>query len=211
MNGLRPKWAVLSRASQDGLALGWPHGYGRPMSGTVVRIEGVTRVQRTFGFVDVSGFTAYTDTHGDASAVELLERIRGRIRRLASIHGVRIAKWLGDGAMLVSVEPENGIEAVVAMVELNREQESMPLRAGISSGGVILFEGDDHIGTAVNLAARLCDMAGPGEILAPASMQSSLLVNTNAVPHGQHRVPGFAAPIDIVRLEPLSSNAFDAS
>ena len=180
------------------------------MSGSVVRVEGVTRVQRTFGFVDVSGFTAYTDTHGDASDVELLERIRGRIRRLASIHGVRIAKWLGDGAMLVSVEPENAIEAVVAMVEINRDEELMPLRAGVASGGVILFEGADHIGTAVNLAARLCDMAGPGEILAPSQMQTSLLVNTNAVPHGEHSVPGFALPVDLVRLETMPRDAFGA-
>ena len=137
--------------------------------------------------------------------------MRGRVRRLASIHGVRIAKWLGDGAMLVSVEPEHGIEAVVAMVEVNPDKELMPLRAGVASGGVILFEGDDHIGTAVNLAARLCDMAGPGEILAPAQMQSSLLVNTSAVAHGRHTVPGFATPIELVRLETSERSAFGAS
>ena len=77
----------------------------------VVRIEGVTRVQRTFAFVDVSGFTAFTDREGDAAAVEMLETIRAIIRRLSSVHGVRVAKWLGDGAMLVGVEPEPVIEA----------------------------------------------------------------------------------------------------
>lgn len=162
---------------------------------------GVTRVQRTFAFVDVSGFTAFTDREGDAAAVELLETIRGSIRRLASVHGVRVAKWLGDGAMIVGVEPEPVIEAVVDMIEANREVTAMPLRAGVASGGVILFEGDDHIGQAVNVAARLSDMAGPDEILAPKEMMTSLLVNTRAVPFGERRLPGIANPVQLVRLE----------
>ena len=168
----------------------------------VVRIEGVTRVQRTFAFVDVSGFTEYTDREGDAAAVELLERIRGSIRRLASVYGVRVAKWLGDGAMLVGVEPEPVIEAVVAMIEANREATVLPLRAGVASGDVILFEGDDHIGQAVNLAARLSDLAGSDEILAPKSMMTSLLVNTNAVAAGEQQLPGISAPLQLVRFEP---------
>jgi len=168
----------------------------------VVRIGGVTRVQRTFAFIDVSGFTAYTDREGDAAAVEVLETIRANVRRLSSVHGVRIAKWLGDGAMIVGVEPEPVIEAVVAMIESNRETTSMSLRAGVASGDVILFEGDDHIGQAVNLAARLSDLAKPDEILAPDSMMTSLFVNTRAVPCGEQNIPGMKAPVKLVRLEP---------
>lgn len=172
------------------------------MSNGVVRIGNVTRVQRTFAFVDVSGFTAYTDSQGDAAAVELLETIRGNIRRLSSVHGVRIAKWLGDGAMIVGVEPEPVIEAVVSMIDSNREMTAMPLRAGVASGDVILFEGDDHIGQAVNLAARLSDLAGPDEILAPDSMMTSLFVNTRAMPAGEKSIPGMQQPVKLVRLEP---------
>lgn len=171
----------------------------------VVRIGGVTRVQRTFAFVDVCGFTAFTDREGDAAAVELLETMRGSIRRIASMHGVRIAKWLGDGAMLVGVEAEPAIEAVVDMIDANRESMAMPLRAGVASGGVILFEGDDYIGQAVNLAARLSDLAGEDEILAPMTMMTSLLVNTKAEPAGDHHVPGIAASIELVRFTSVDS------
>lgn len=167
----------------------------------VVRIGGVTRVQRTFAFVDVSGFTAFTDSRGDAAAVHVLETIRGSIRRLSSVHGVRIAKWLGDGAMIVGVEPEPVIEAVVDMIDANREATELALRAGVATGDVILFEGDDHIGQAVNLASRLSDLANDDEILAPQSMMTSLLVNTRAVSAGEQRVPGIAAPVRLVRLE----------
>lgn len=170
---------------------------------TVIREGGVTRVQRTFAFVDVSGFTSYTDKEGDAAAVELLETVRGSIRRLSSVHGVRIAKWLGDGAMIVGVEAEPVIEAVVAMIESNNQQ--LQLRAGVAEGDVILFEGDDHIGQAVNLAARLSDLARPGEILAPDDMMTSLLVNTKATAIGEKAIPGMAKPVQVVLLEPERS------
>ena len=113
-----------------------------------------------------------------------------------------MAKWLGDGAMIVGVEPEPVIEAVVSMIEANREMTALPLRAGVASGDVILFEGDDHIGQAVNLASRLSDLAGPDEILAPDSMMTSLFVNTRAVPAGDSTLPGIMAPVKLVRLEP---------
>lgn len=166
----------------------------------VIRVGGVTRVDRTFAFVDVSGFTAFTDREGDAAAVEMLEMVRGSIRRLSSVHGVRIAKWLGDGAMIVGVEPEPVIEAVVAMIDTNKQV--LQLRAGVAQGDVILFEGDDHIGQAVNLAARLSDLAEPGEILAPSEMLTSLLVNTRATPGGSRTLPGMANPVQVARLEP---------
>ena len=165
-----------------------------------MRVEGVTRVLRTFAFVDVSGFTSFTDSEGDAAAVDLLETVRANIRRLSSIHGVRIAKWLGDGAMIVGVEPEPVIEAVVAMIEVNKQ--TLQLRAGVAEGDVILFEGDDHIGQAVNLASRLSDLAEPGEILAPAEMMTSLFVNTRATKIGPKTVPGIANALEVVRLEP---------
>jgi len=173
------------------------------MTAEVVRVEGVTRVPRTFAFVDVSGFTAFTDSEGDAAAVAQLEEIRGSIRGLASVFGVRVDKWLGDGAMLVGVEPEPVIEAVVAMVQANRGD--LRLRAGIATGDVILFEGDDYIGQAVNLAARLSALAGPGVILAPRTMDSSLLVNTSTEDAGCHRVAGIGEPVDLIKLTPRTS------
>ena len=160
------------------------------------------RVERTFAFIDLSGFTRYTDTMGDGEAVKVLVRFRAAVREIAARHGVRIAKWLGDGAMLVGVEPEPLTEAIVDVEHLvHGNGFPLALRGGLASGPVILFEGDDYIGTAVNLAARLCDLANPGEVLAPSAMISSLMVNTTADPIGAHEVPGFAEPMELVRLD----------
>jgi class 3 adenylate cyclase len=159
------------------------------------------RVDRTFAFIDLSEFTTYTDTHGDGEAVKVLSGFRSAVRDIASRRAVRIAKWLGDGAMLVAVEAEPGIEAVIDIERRIEEIGSpLPLRAGIAGGRVLLFEGDDYIGAPVNLASRLCDMARPREVLAPADLVSSLLVNTKALPIGSRHISGFAQPIEIVRL-----------
>src|SRR3954466_16051025 len=123
------------------------------------------RVRRSFGFVDLCGFTHLTDTEGDEEAVRLLAEFRIAVREVCSRRAVRIAKWLGDGAMLVCVEVA---PLVGTVVELQHRVTGSPLvvRAGLPTGDVILFEGDDYIGTAVNLAARLCELAGPDEVLA---------------------------------------------
>jgi adenylate cyclase len=158
------------------------------------------RVERSFAFIDLSGFTTYTDTEGDGAAVDILTDFRLRVREIAARRGVRIAKWLGDGAMLVAVDPEPLTEAIVDMEEVF-EDAPLALRAGLSSGPVILFEGDDYIGAAVNLAARLCAKAQPGEVLAAASMMSNLMVNTQATDIGDHEILGFADPVALVRLD----------
>lgn len=129
------------------------------------------RVRRSFAFVDLSGFTELTEQEGDERAVEVLTLFRNAVRAVAGFSGVRVAKWLGDGAMIVSIEVEPLVEAVLEIEQRIEDGGSiLPLRAGLATDDVILFEGDDYIGSAVNLAARLCDLAGPNQALAPIEM-----------------------------------------
>ncbi len=132
------------------------------------------RVPRTFAFVDLSGFTRFTDLHGDDEAVAVLAQFRSSVRSIASDVGVRIAKWLGDGAMLVAVEGPSLVSAVVEVQERFALDGLLPVRAGLAWGRVILFEGDDYTGGAVNLASRLCDLAQPFEVLATAEVAHEL-------------------------------------
>src|SRR3990170_7690087 len=68
------------------------------------------RVPRTFVFLDLSGFTNYTAAFGDDAAGRLLSAFRTIVREIASERGVRIAKWLGDGCMVVAVDQPEAIE-----------------------------------------------------------------------------------------------------
>jgi class 3 adenylate cyclase len=124
------------------------------------------RVTRCFAFLDLCGFTAYTHDHGDAAAVSVLAHLRAVLRAEAEQLGVRVTKWLGDGAMLSGVDSEAVIACCVHVRDRVADHGALPLRAGVCEGPVIMFEGDDYIGEAVNIAARLCGAASAGQILA---------------------------------------------
>ena len=163
--------------------------------------ERATRVDRSFAFIDLSGFTAFTDHEGDDRAVEILTAFRTVVRGAASARGVRIAKWLGDGAMLVGVEAEPLLDAIVDIEGLiDGSGSALPLRAGFTSGPVILIDGDDYVGHAVNVAARLCASAKPRQILAPADDVAHLYPDLVAIPAGQLDIKGVEQPVDVVAV-----------
>ena len=159
------------------------------------------RVPRTFAFVDLSGFTNYTAAFGDDAAGRLLGAFRSVTREIASERGVRIAKWLGDGCMIVSVDQA---ACVAFALELdNRSAEvcaPLQLRVGMATGHALLFEGDDYIGSAVNMAARLCDAAGAHEVLLPTMQIERLPQGVQATGQRDIELRGFPGSISVVEL-----------
>ena len=159
------------------------------------------RVPRTFLFCDLSGFTNYTAAFGDDAAGRLLGAFRTVTREVASETGVRIAKWLGDGFMVVAVETANAITFAMQLSQRSREVcVPLTVRIGLASGHALLFEGDDYIGSAVNMAARLCDVAGTNEVLMPAMQIEQLPSGVVATPYGEIELRGFPGPISVVLL-----------
>ena len=157
------------------------------------------RVGRTFAFVDVSGFTALTELEGDEHAVEVLTRFRSLLRDICSRRGVRIVKWLGDGAMLVCVETA---PLVAAVLELHYSWgsgaspgQTVSIRSGVTSGDVILMEGDDYVGHCVNVAARLCDLARGGEALVHRSVLNDMPRWGHVAAHRDVELRGLEKPV----------------
>jgi adenylate cyclase len=135
------------------------------------------RVHRSFAFVDVSGFTSLTEIEGDERAVDVLTAFRALLRDICARRGVRIAKWLGDGVMLVCVDTRPLLETILELhyiVGVVGAVETVSIRSGLTSGDVILMEGDDYVGHCVNVASRLCDLAASGEALAAPSVMGHL-------------------------------------
>ncbi len=161
----------------------------------------VTRVDRTFGFVDISGFTTFIDTHGDAAAVIALADFRLVVRELASYHGVRVDKWLGDGAMFVCVDTAPVVQAVLDIAaRLETMEFPLQLRAGVASGMVILFEADDYIGMPVNLASRLCNDANAGQTLVTKDVAAVLGADVDKVDIGMIDVRGLADRVQVMSV-----------
>ncbi len=159
------------------------------------------RVDRWFAFVDLSGFTSFGDEFGDEASVEVLTTFRGAVRQIATEFGVRIAKWLGDGCMLVSVDAPQLVSSVCRLETLAHELElPLQLHAGCAGGAVILLEGDDYTGRSVNLAARLCAVARPHEILAPVDLGPYVPEGTPVEPAGMITVAGLHDPVEVIRF-----------
>ena len=160
------------------------------------------RVDRSFAFIDLCGFTRFTDEHGDQQAVDVLTRFRSAVREIASEHAVRVDKWLGDGVMLVSTDDSRLVEAVLTLArQVEGSPGTLPLRVGLAAGQVILLEGDDYVGSAVNLAARLCAAAAPNELLATPRLAAVVPAWADVLPVGALEVPGFVQPIEVARIE----------
>lgn len=166
------------------------------------------RVPRTFVFVDISGFTNFTSENGDDAAGRLLASWRAVTRDVASETGVRIAKWLGDGCMIVAVDQR---DAITFALELQKRSGAacapLSIRVGIASGLALLFEGDDYIGTAVNMAARLCDVADPYEVIIPVEQIENLPEGVVVGKHEALTLKGMSEAIPVVTLTGEATNA----
>lgn len=138
-------------------------------SGTEAPVElpadvGPRTVIRTFAFLDLCGSTAYLESAGPREAMAAVTEFRAMVRDVAARRGVRVAKWLGDGAMVVGVQ-SGPVVAAAAEVCARQQGAPLPARAGVAVSEVLLFDGDDYLGRAANFAARICDDAPGGMVL----------------------------------------------
>ena len=119
-------------------------------------------------FTDLVEFSSWALDAGDEAALDLLRQV-GRVEESAVCdRGGRIVKRLGDGAMAVFTEADAAVDAArearekVASLQVNGYTPQM--RAGVHVGRPRKI-GGDYVGVDVNVAARVADAAGAGQIL----------------------------------------------
>jgi adenylate cyclase len=150
-------------------------------------------------FVDLSGFTRATEERGDEVAVRFATTLQREAEAAASRHDGRLVKLLGDGAMLWFPDAERGVLASLALVRA-MGSGVLPPHAGVHAGAVI--ERDlDLFGRTVNLASRIAEAAGPGEVLVSEAV-------VNAVDRSRLRfdradtvvLKGIPEPVELFRV-----------
>ncbi|MFZ2240126.1 MAG: adenylate/guanylate cyclase domain-containing protein [Gordonia amarae] len=122
----------------------------------------------TILFTDLVGFSTWALRAGDDLILALLGEVNSATETVVREHGGRIVKSLGDGTMAVFTDAAAAIEAgheVVGAVSALQVQGYRPqLRAGLHTGEPRPVD-DDYLGVDVNIAARVADAAGAGELL----------------------------------------------
>jgi len=133
-------------------------------------------VRSTVVFTDLHGSTAVFGALGNVRATEAITSITSRISNMCSRYRGRLVKTLGDGVMVVFSETSDAIDFVLDVQRLHHRQSGrtvgevkLPIRIGLACGDIEVLSGDCY-GDAVNVAARLCDLCGPDQIWASASV-----------------------------------------
>lgn len=174
-------------------------------------------VEGAIAFTDLVGFTEYTATRGDRDALSVLGT-QDSIVRAALPDGARVVKELGDGLLLFLPNSDIAIAACLAILdgfERASAADEMPLwvRAGLHWGRPSR-RGHDLVGHDVNVAARIVDVAAPGELLCSGSMLDAAASSDDAVEFvelGPVMMKGIPEPIDLYRVERVGLVARDAA
>jgi len=168
-------------------------------------------VELTLAFVDLSGFTALTEAHGDEEAVATLSRFREITADALGPTDVFV-KTIGDAVMLAFDDPELAVAALHRLFDAAAADPKMLLiRAGAHAGSAIV-DGNDYFGATVNLAARVAAHAGEGQLLVTNSVATAATKLGEIITFvGAVSLRNIAEPVDIyeIELDPHVSTAVD--
>jgi adenylate cyclase len=180
------------------------------------------RREITAVFLDLRGFTAFTDTAAPDEVMDLLGAYHEALGRIVDRYAGTLEHFAGDGVMIFFNDPMpvdgSAVRAVRMAFDLQQafvpiaqawklRGHTVALGVGIAQGeatlGVIGFEQRWEyaaIGAIPNLAARLCGQARGGEILIDAVTYADVGEVVDAEPAGPLSLRGFTHPMPAFRL-----------
>jgi class 3 adenylate cyclase len=169
----------------------------------------------TILFTDVEASTALTSRLGDAAAREVLREHERITRQALQAHGGSEIKTMGDGFMASFGSATKALECAVAIQEAFAAPEptvgaqglaplhsagGIRVRLGLNAGEPIA-EGDDLLGTAVIVEARIAAKAEGGEILV-SDVVRQLVAGKGFLfnDRGDHALKGFEDPVRVFEV-----------
>lgn len=177
-------------------------------------------------FADIRDFTNITSKMDPKNVVEMLNRCMTKISNLIDENGGVIDKYVGDEVMALFgapiEKPESALQAVESAIQMmnvlktwnvERAVRNLPpieMGVGIHTGVVLAGNmGAENrlnytvLGSNVNLASRLCDAAGRGEVLISQATYEALGVKESieVEPLPPTIFKGFEEPIVVLRVK----------
>jgi adenylate cyclase len=148
-----------------------------------------------FCFVDLTGFTRFTEEEGDDEALDLVERFVETVEATLPADAT-IVKTIGDEVMIVSSDARLLTEWAVGFLTLFDERPRP--RVGIHCGGAVYRDGD-YFGGDVNLTHRVVARALGGEVLVTRSVVDAIGESEylDLEPIGEVALKGFPEPTEL--------------
>jgi len=161
---------------------------------------------RIIMFTDLEGSTSLTQRLGDARAMELLRAHNTIIRDALAATSGREVKHTGDGIMASFLSVSSAvacaidIQAGFARHNAQNPDATLGVRVGLSAGEPVT-EHEDLFGAAVQLAARVCGHAGPGQILV-SNVIRELAIGKDILfaDRGEASLKGFDDPVRLFEV-----------
>lgn len=149
-------------------------------------------------FIDMSGFTSFTEVHGDDGAADLAESFAAATRG-ALREGDRLVKTIGDAVLIVSSSAARSVQVVERLTHASRGLFPL-LRAGIAYGPAVR-RGEDVYGATVNIASRLAAKAHPGHVLVTAQVaETAERLGLRVQSLGSTSLRNLRRPVDVFDL-----------
>ena len=161
------------------------------------------QVTMTLCFIDLTGFTRYTEEEGDMEALDVIENfvetVESTLPREATI-----VKTIGDEVMVVSPDAASLTEWAVDFLA-RFDQRPQP-RVGIHNGDAVYRDGD-YFGSQVNLAHRVVNRALAGEVLVTDRVAEAITGNERLGREaiGEVRLKGFPVPTELFVVRAAAS------
>jgi predicted ATPase/class 3 adenylate cyclase len=162
---------------------------------------------RTFLIADVRGYTLFTQEHGDEAAARLAAAFAAIAREAVAARHGEVIELRGDEALAVFLSPRQAIRSAVDLQRRFAAEASadpdLPLNVGIGieAGEAMPVQGG-YRGGALNLAARLCSLAGPGEVFTTETV-IGLARKTEGISfldRGEVQLKGLSKPVRVIQV-----------
>lgn len=155
-------------------------------------------------FVDLVGSTRLSESLGDQEWSGMIAAFRRIVRDVVDEHEGAEVGTQGDGSLLRFPSPADAVRCAGALVERlaqARDDGEVPaeVRIGIHAGRVVERD-DDVLGKVVNVAARVADAAGPGEVLVTEPVLDHADPDVPAEDRGLVELAGLDAPRHLLAL-----------
>jgi class 3 adenylate cyclase len=170
------------------------------LTGSRTTTSGLQRRLMTILFTDICDATGHAARMGDARWRDLLSAHDNAIRREVERYGGREVKTLGDGYIAAFEGPPSDALRCARTAVVSVRSLGIRIRAGLHTGECELIGGDVG-GMAVHIAARVCDMAAPDEVLTSGTVYGTVVGSgLEFEMRGAHELRGVPGPWPIFAL-----------